>query len=227
MSYFNSRPETSIPISGSNDLFLVHRIFCIGRNYKKHIDEMGYEESDIPFLFFMKPPEAVVTNGQKISIPDFTINFQHEVELVITIGKEGKKISEENALEHVFGYGVGIDLTCRDIQNEAKEKGRPWTLAKSIPDSAPISDITPTNVSGYPKDSNIRLSVNGVIRQNSNLKHMIRSVPKIISYLSQFYTLFPGDIIFTGTPEGVGKLERGDTIFAEIDGLQSLAITIT
>ncbi len=226
MNYFNSRPETSIPISGSNDLFLVHRIFCVGRNYKKHIDEMGYEENDIPFVFFMKPPEAIVTDGQKIAIPDFTNNFQHEAELVIAIGKEGKKIPEENALEHIFGYSVGIDLTCRDIQNEAKKKGRPWTLAKSIPYSAPVSDITPADESGHLNEGNIRLSVNGEIRQNSNLKHMIRSVPKIISNLSQFYTLFPGDIIFTGTPEGVGKLESGDIVFAEIDRLQPLTITI-
>ena len=227
MNYFNSRHETSIPILGSNDLILVHRIFCVGRNYKKHIDEMGYEEKDIPFVFFMKPPEAIVTNGQKIAIPDFTNNFQHEVELVIVIGREGKKIPEVNALEYVFGYSVGIDLTCRDIQNEAKKKGRPWTLAKSIPYSAPVSDITPAGESGHLNEGNIRLSVNGEIRQNSNVKHMIRSVPEIISNLSQFYTFFPGDIIFTGTPEGVGKLESGDTILAEIDGLQPLTITIT
>ncbi|MCH7612517.1 MAG: fumarylacetoacetate hydrolase family protein [Candidatus Marinimicrobia bacterium] len=227
MNYFNSRHETSIPISGSNELFLVHRIFCVGRNYKKHIEEMGYKESDIPFIFFMKPPEAVVTNGQKIAIPDFTNNFQHEVELVIAIGREGLRMSEENALEHVFGYGVGIDLTCRDIQIEAKKKGRPWTLAKSTPYSAPVSDITPANESGHLNEGSIRLSVNGVNRQKSNMKEMIRSVPKIVSEISEIYTLYSGDLIFTGTPEGVGKLEPGDTIFAEIDGLQSLTITIT
>lgn len=227
MSYFNSRPKTSIPISGSNDLLLVYRIFCIGRNYKKHIDEMGYEKSDIPFVFFMKPPEAIVTNGQKIGIPDFTNNFQHEVELVISIGKEGKKISEDNALEYVFGYSVGIDLTCRDIQNEAKKTGLPWTLAKSIPYSAPVSDITLVNKSGHLNEGNICLSVNGVNRQKSNIKEMIRSVSKIISEISKYFTIYPGDLIFTGTPDGVGKLEPGDTIFAEIDGLQSLTITIT
>jgi len=226
MNYFNSRPKTSIPISGSNDLLLVHRIFCVGRNYKKHIDEMGYEESDIPFIFFMKPPESVVTNGAMVEVPIFTRNFQHEVELVISIGKEGKRISEENALEHVFGYGVGIDLTCRDIQNEAKKKGHPWTMAKSTPYSAPVSDITPANESGNLNVGSIRLSVNGAVRQESNINKMIRSVPKIISEISDIYTLYPGDLIFTGTPEGVGKLEPGDTIFAEIDGLQSLTITI-
>lgn len=228
MKDFNDPPKMEVPIAGSDELFSVHRIFCVGRNYRKHIAEMGYKNhnEDVPFVLFLKPPEAIVTNGKKIAIPRFTTNFQHEVELVIAIGKEGEKISIEKAGEYVFGYSVGIDLTCRDIQNESKKKGHPWTLAKSIPHSAPVSDITPVNKSGHPKEGHISLSVNGTNRQEGNINEMIRPVTKIISEISEYFTLYPGDLIFTGTPDGVGKLERGDTILAEIDGLQSLTITI-
>ena len=227
MSFINTPPQISIPITGSAETFPVHQIYCVGRNYQKHISEMGYsQEKTVPFVLFLKPPDAVVQNGQTVCIPGFTNDFQHEVELVIAIKKEGSKISEKLALEHVYGYSVGIDLTCRDLQNEAKNKGRPWTFAKSLQNSAPISDITPVEKCGYLQESNIQLSVNGNIRQKNDLKNMIRPVQKIISELSQFYTLFPGDIIFTGTPDGVGKLEKGDRIFAEIDGLEPLTITI-
>ena len=223
MSYINSPPQISIPIAGQDSTFLVHRIFCVGRNYYKHIAEMGYEETDIPFVYFMKPPEAIGINNSTISIPSFTKNFQYEVELVIAIDTEGSNITSTTAHEHIYGYAVGIDLTCRDIQKEAKKQGKPWTLAKSIPDSAPISSITPVKECGYIKSGTIQLSVNGEERQKSDVKNMIRNPAVIINELSKIYTLFPGDIIFTGTPEGVGKITSGDIIAAKIDGLEPLS----
>lgn len=227
MSFINTPPQISIPIKGKDATFLVHQIYCVGRNYRKHLVEMGYKDTQqVPFVIFIKPSDAVVLNNQEVSIPKFTENFQHEVELVIAIGKEGNNISEKHALDYVYGYSVGIDLTCRDLQAEAKKKGRPWTLAKSLQYSAPISDITPVEKLGYLHEGKIQLSVNCNIRQKSNLKYMIRPVQKIISDISQFYTLYPGDIIFTGTPEGVGKLEKGDKVDAKIDGLEPLTITI-
>ncbi len=226
MKYFNSLPKVSIPIAGSHKEFLIHRIFCIGRNYNKHINEMGYHDVGTPLILFLKPPEAAVPNGIKIPIPHFTQDLQHEVELVVSIGFEGKNIPEKNALKYVFGYSVGIDLTCRDIQKKAKEKGYPWTLAKSIPQSAPMSDITPVSQSGHLKNSHICLSINGKNRQEGQLSDMIRPVSKIISEISDIYTIFPGDLIFTGTLDGVGKLNCGDIVHAEIDKLQSLTITI-
>ncbi len=227
MSFINTPPQISIPIKGKSATFLVHQIYCVGRNYRKHMVEMGYKDTkQVPFVLFLKPSDAVVLNNQEVFIPKFTENFQHEVELVIAIGKEGENISEKHALDFVYGYSVGIDLTCRDLQTDAKKKGRPWTLAKSLQYSAPISDITPVEKCGYLHEGKIQLSVNDNIRQKSNLKHMIRPVQKIISDISQFYTLYPGDIIFTGTPAGVGKLEKGDCIYAEIDGLEPITITI-
>lgn len=226
MNFINSPPKFSVPISESNDSFLVYRIFCVGRNYKKHIQEMGYKDKDIPFIYFLKSPDAVALNGAEIPIPSFTNNFQHEVELVVVIGKKGKNISMKDAGKHILGYSVGIDLTCRDIQNEAKQYGRPWTLAKSIPFSAPISTITTAKVCGNIRTGSIQLTVNNQTRQNSDIVNMIRSPEEIISILSGYTTLFPGDIIFTGTPEGVGKLQKGDTISARIEGLQPLTVSL-
>lgn len=228
MSFINTPPQISIPIKGQDATFLVHQIYCVGRNYRKHMAEMGYKNTkQVPFVLFLKPPAAVVLNNQEVSIPKFTENFQHEVELVIVIGKEGKNITVKNALDFVYGYSVGIDLTCRDLQANAKMKGRPWTLAKSLQNSAPISDITRVENCGHLSEGKIQLRVNNTNRQKSNLKDMIRNVAEIISEISAYYTLYPGDLIFTGTPEGVGKLEKGDNIFAEIEGLQPLTISIS
>lgn len=226
MTYINSPPQISIPITGCDETFLVHRIFCVGRNYQKHIVEMGYEESDTPFVYFMKPSEAIVNNVAEIPIPGFTDDFQHEVELVVAIGKEGSNISAGKALEHIYGYAVGIDMTCRDLQRAAKEQGKPWSLAKSIPNSAPISSITPAEECGHIDSGTIQLIVNGEERQKSDIKNMVRNSAAIVNELSKIYTLYPGDIIFTGTPEGVGSVESGDKIEASIAELKPLSCSI-
>ena len=222
MKYVNSPPKISIPITGSENAFLINRVFCVGRNYQKHVNEMGYTDDETPFVFFMKPNDAIVNSGASIPIPRITNDFQHEVELVVAIGEVGKHISIDNALNHVFGYGVGIDMTCRDLQSKAKEQGKPWTKAKSLPNSAPVSDLTPVESCGHIRTGTIRLAVNGIIRQDSDVSYMIRKVDQIIHELSLMYKLFPGDVIFTGTPEGVGPVSAGDQIKADIEGLSPL-----
>ena len=174
----------------------------------------------------MKPPEAIVNNVAEIPIPGFTDDFQHEVELVVAIGKEGSNISAGIALEHIYGYAVGIDMTCRDLQRAAKEQGKPWSLAKSIPNSAPISSITPAEECGHIDSGTIQLIVNGEERQKSDIKNMVRNSAAIVNELSKIYTLYPGDIIFTGTPEGVGPVESGDKIEASIAELKPLSCSI-
>mgnify|MGYP000008742789 FL=1 len=223
MSFVNTPPQISIPIKGQDTSFLVHRVFCIGRNYKKHIAEMGYQDSETPFVYFMKPPEAIVNSGSEIPIPGFTNDFQHEVELVLAIGESGSNILVDDALNYIFGYAVGIDMTCRDIQKEAKKKGKPWAMAKSIPNSAPVSDLTAVADCGHLFSGTIELSVNGTEKQKSGLENMIRTPAIIIHELSKIYNLQFGDIIFTGTPEGVGQVTAGDKIEASIDGLETLS----
>ena len=227
MKYLNNRNETSIPVVGTSNLLLVHRIFCVGRNYMGHIDEMKYDKSENPFIFFMKPPEAIIRNKSEIKIPSFTNNYEYEIELALIIGKEGKNISVKSAKDYIFGYSVGIDMTCRDIQSDAKRKGLPWTLAKSLPFSAPISDITLFDKTKDLTSGKIELKINNQTKQKSDIKYMIRNTNEIISELSTYYTLYPGDIVFTGTPEGVGSLSPGDRILAEIEGIQSLQVSIS
>lgn len=222
MKYVNSPPKITVPVVDTHDAFLVNRVFCVGRNYQKHVNEMGYTDDETPFVFFMKPNDAIVNSGSSIPIPNITSDFQHEVELVVAIDKEGKDIPVENALDHIYGYAVGIDMTCRDLQTEAKEQGKPWTMAKSLPHSAPVSDLTPIENCGHIRSGSICLSVNGVVQQDSDIKYMIRKVDQIIHELSKMYTLYPGDLIFTGTPEGVGPVNSGDEIRAEIEGLSLL-----
>jgi len=226
MHYVNSPLQITIPVVNSENTFIVNRIFCIGRNYQKHVQEMGYADNQTPFIFFMKPNDAIVLSGSTIPVPEITNNFQHEVEMVLAIGKEGKKIERKYSLEHIYGYAVGIDMTCRDLQEEAKKEGKPWTKAKSLPHSAPISSITPHEYCGHIETGLIHLSVNGKTQQKSDVKYMIRKSDQIIYELSKIYTLFPGDIIFTGTPDGVGPVNHGDMVNAEIEGLAPLSCSI-
>lgn len=225
MNFVNSPPRISIPISGQDNFFHVHRIFCVGRNYRKHISEMGYEDAQTPFVFFMKPPQAIAANGQEIRIPGLTNDFQHEVEMVFAISKAGSEIAIDDALDHIFGYAVGLDMTCRDIHTEVKQKGLPWTVAKSLPYSAPVSTITAVEDCGHLKTGYIQASVNGSLRQKNNLENLIRPPAIIIHELSKIFPICPGDIIFTGTPEGVGQVKSGDKIEAKIEKLETLSCT--
>jgi fumarylpyruvate hydrolase len=218
----------SLPVIGTEARFPVRRIYCVGRNYLAHVREMneGADERDPPF-FFQKPADSIVYDGGVSPYPSLTKSLHHEVELVVAISKGGAFIPREQALEHVFGYGVGVDLTRRDLQTVAKDKGWPWEMGKSFDHSAPLSALAPASDVGHDETRKIRLTVNGKERQSSTVAHMTWSTPEIISKLSEHYRLEPGDIIMTGTPEGVGAINIGDVIEAHVEGLPSLTITIT
>jgi fumarylpyruvate hydrolase len=210
-------------VDGTVARFPVRRIFCVGRNYAAHRAEMGGDDRDPPF-FFSKPADALVASGETIPYARATADLHHEVELVIAIGLGGNDIPVGDALRHVYGYAVGVDLTRRDLQAESKRHGRPWDSAKAFDQSAPLGPIAP--MPGAALEGGIRLSVNGSVRQSAQLADMIWAVPEIIAECSRLWQLAPGDLIFTGTPEGVGPLVSGDRIDAAIDGLPPLHVSI-
>jgi fumarylpyruvate hydrolase len=221
MSLYSSM-HPSAAIAGTTARFPVHRIYCVGRNYGEHVREMGNDPKAEPPVFFMKPPDAVVDNGLGVPYPPRTSNFHHEVELVVAIGDGGADIAAADALAHVFGYAVGNDLTRRDLQNELKAHGRPWDVSKAFDHSAPVAPIRRAAPHGHVTRGRIWLTVNGEQRQSADITDMIWTVPQIIAELSTFFRLEPGDLIFTGTPAGVGPLKRGDRIECGIDGLEIL-----
>ena len=215
-----------VPVSGCETFFPVRRIYCVAKNYSAHVREMGGDERDPPF-FFQKPRDAIVLNGSDVAYPKLTSNFHHEIELVVAIGVAGEHIASGDAADHVFGLAVGIDLTRRDLQFEAKKAGKPWEIAKAFDHSAPITEIVPTNGATLPTSGTIGLSVNGETRQSADLSDMTWGGAEVISTLSTHYKLEAGDLIFTGTPAGVGPLLPGDSILGSIDGLPDLRINIT
>jgi acylpyruvate hydrolase len=202
-------------ITGSGETFDVRKIFCIGRNYADHAKEMNAAIPDAP-VFFLKPPTAVIGEGEAIHIPSISKELHHEVEMTVLIGRGGKDILRGNALNHVAGYGIGLDMTLRDVQSEAKKKGLPWTLAKGFDTSAPISHFVPAADVTDPNELEVRLDVNGVLRQHSNTNNFIFKIDELIAYISQFFTFERGDIIFTGTPEGVAPASNGDRLEAQL-----------
>lgn len=216
----------AIPVHGSSALFPVRRIYCIGRNYADHAREMGGDPHREPPFFFGKPNDAVVPGGGAVTYPALTSSLHYEVELVVALSKGGRDISSSEARDCIFGYAVGIDLTRRDLQAKAKEKGQPWDTAKGFDQSAPISPITPVSAGGHPEAGAIWLSVNGVEKQRGDLAQMTWQVPEVIAHISRFVALAPGDLIFTGTPSGVGPILRGDRVRCGIDGLGELEIVV-
>jgi fumarylpyruvate hydrolase len=216
----------SVKVQDSASRFPVHRIYCVGRNYAEHAREMGSDPTREPPFFFSKPADAIVPNNTPVPYPPRTQNFHHEVELVIAIGKGGRNILTSNALDHVFGYAVGNDLTRRDLQKQAKDVGKPWDVSKGFDHSAPIAAIRPVSTKGHVTSAAIWLKVNDELRQQANVADLIWSVPEIIAELSTLFELQPGDLIFTGTPAGVSALKVGDRIEAGIEGLESLSTTI-
>jgi fumarylpyruvate hydrolase len=216
----------SVAIEGSDARFPVHRIYCVGRNYAAHVREMGATPEREPPCFFMKPADAVVPNGAAVPYASRTSNLHHEIELVVAIGHAGRDLRRDTALGHVFGYAVGNDLTRRDLQAAARNAGLPWDVAKGFDRSAPIAAIRPVAAAGHVAEGRIWLEVNGQVRQEANLAEMIWSVPDILVELSSLFELQPGDLIFTGTPAGVGPVQRGDTLVGGIDGLETLRTTI-
>ncbi len=214
-----ARPaRAAVPVAGGG-LFPLRRIFCVGQNYAEHAREMGGDPSRNPPFFFTKPTDAVVINGAEAAYPGRTENLHHEIELVVALGEGGAEIPVAEAESHIFGYAAGLDLTRRDLQAEAKKAGRPWDMAKGFDASAPIGLIHPAALTGHPRAGRIALTVNGEIRQQGDLKDMTWSVAEIISILSSYVALAPGDLIFTGTPAGVGSLRRGEVLRGAIDGV--------
>ena len=215
-----------LSVAGTNNIFPVHRIYCVGQNYSDHMYEMGSNpKRDAPF-FFSKPADAASNRNSKISYPTSTKNLHHEIEMVVAIGVKGGKIIKSDAHNHIFGYTVGLDLTRRDLQMEAKKKSRPWSVAKGFDHSAPCSVLHKVDEVGYLEKGRIALKVNGEIRQQGDISEMIWSVPEIISILSEFFELCPGDLIFTGTPSGVGPLKRGDKLEGVVEKLTKLEIKV-
>ena len=222
-------PTVSVPVVGRAERFPVHRIYCVGRNYEEHAKEMGFTGREPPF-FFLKPADAIVVAdaGQTASVPypSLTKNLHHEIELVAAIGTGGKNIKAADALQHVFGYAVGLDLTRRDLQGEMKKQGRPWCIGKAYDQSAPIGPITPADQAGDVANAAIWLQVNGADRQRSNVAKLIWNLAETIEHLSAAWELQPGDLIYTGTPEGVNAVVSGDTLSGGVDGLVPITVKI-
>jgi fumarylpyruvate hydrolase len=223
---FAPHAVTTVAVNGTTQRFPVHRIYCVGRNYAAHAREMGNDPEREPPFFFSKPADAIVPNHASVAYPPRTADLHHEIELVIALGKGGRNIALAQALEHVFGYAVGNDLTRRDLQSAAKDQGRPWDTAKGFDGSAPITAITPAAVVGHPVRGRIWLNVNGQPRQQGDLADLIWSVAEIIAELSTLFELAAGDLIFSGTPAGVGPVRPGDRLQGGIDGLDTLVTTI-
>lgn len=217
----------SLPVAGDARRFAVNRIYCVGRNYADHAREMGHDPDREPPFFFMKPASAIVTDGENMQYPSLSNDVHHEIEMVVAIGKGGANIAADKALDHVYGYGVGLDMTRRDLQGEAKKMGRPWDTGKAFDQSAPCSALVPIAECGHPSKGSIRLMVNGEVRQEGDLNQLIWNVPDTIAYLSTLFTLQAGDLIFSGTPAGVGPIKKGDVLEGEVVGLPVLKTRIT
>jgi fumarylpyruvate hydrolase len=226
MNYvFPPAPQVSVPVAGSDARFPVRRVYCVGRNYADHAKEMGADTREPPF-FFSKPADALVPGGGDVVYPLATSNLQHEVELVVALGKGGTNIPLEQALGYVFGYAVGFDLTKRDLQQRSKDKGHPWDMGKGFDQGGPIGAIQPVSAVGHPAHGAVWLKVNGEFRQNGDLEQMSWKVAEVIANLSTYVALAPGDLIFTGTPAGVSTIVRGDVIEGGVAGVGELQIRL-
>jgi fumarylpyruvate hydrolase len=223
-------PLPAVPVAGSDDFFPVRHIYCVGRNYAEHAREMGGDATKEPPFFFTKAADAVlpVAAGAtgRMRYPPGTGDLHHEIERVVAIGKSGARLDAARAADVVFGYAVGLDMTRRDLQNEMREKKRPWDIGKSFAQAAPIAPIHPVSAVGHPARGAIRLAVNGALRQQGDLADMIWDVPHTLAFLSRYYELLPGDLVFTGTPSGVAAVVPGDRLEGHVDGLAPLSIVV-
>jgi fumarylpyruvate hydrolase len=233
MSFVFTPPSiVGLPIVGSSDLFPVRRVYCVGRNYAAHAREMGFDPDREPPFFFCKPNDDAsivpVPAGETVGIPypDQTANYHYEAELVVLIGQGGRDIAVEDAAKHIYGYAVGLDMTRRDLQMKMREQGRPWEIGKAFDFSAPIGPVRKLADAGEISSGAISLEVNGETRQKSDIRNLIWSVNEVIANLSTLFALQPGDLIFTGTPEGVGQVQRGQTMRVRIDGLDPISVRI-
>jgi fumarylpyruvate hydrolase len=222
---FEPQPIPVLPVRGSDRLFPVHRIYCVGRNYAEHAIEMGHDPNREPPFFFQKNPDTLVVNGE-FPYPDKSSDVHHEFELVVALARGGKDIPVERALDCVFGYAVGLDMTRRDLQGEAKKLGRPWEVGKAFEFAAPCSEIVPSAAIGHPAQGAVWLKVNGEMRQKGDLAQLIWKVPEVIAYLSGLFALKPGDLIFSGTPAGVAAVKRGDRLHGGVEGVGELEVRV-
>jgi fumarylpyruvate hydrolase len=216
----------SVEIAGRVERFPLHRVYCVGWNYAEHVREMGFTTDREPPIFFLKPLDAITPSGSTVTYPPATGNLHYEIELVVAIGRGGLNITQNAALEHVWGYGVGIDMTRRDLQAVAKQRGQPWEASKSFDQSAPMSAIHSVDTAGHPSSGRIWLEVNGEVRQDGDIGQLIWKVPEIIEHLSALFHLRAGDLIFTGTPAGVSPIVPGDVLRGGVDGLATIDIDI-
>jgi fumarylpyruvate hydrolase len=223
---FPPAPIPAVAVQGRSERFPVRRIFCVGRNYAEHAREMGMDPEREPPFFFTKPADAVVADGSRIAFAARTANLHHEIELVLALGSGGRDIPVASAVDHIFGYAVGLDLTRRDLQAAARKEGRPWDTAKGFDQSAPISAIVPAAEIGHPQRGRIQLAVNGSLRQQGDIADMIWKIPEIVAELSTYFELAAGDLIYSGTPAGVGPIQRGDRLEGSIEGVGTLSISI-
>jgi fumarylpyruvate hydrolase len=226
---FTPPAQAVVPVAGSAQMFPVHRVYCVGRNYVEHAKEMGHTGREAPF-FFLKPADALLpvaagaTGG--MPYPAMTSDLHHEIELVVAIGKAGRDIPAAQAGNYIWGYAVGLDMTRRDLQGEAKKLGRPWDTGKGFDKSAPIAPLHPLSETGLLEKGNIRLDVNGAARQNSDISKLIWNVAETIEHLSRYFELQPGDLIFSGTPEGVAAVQKGDLLEGSVEGLTPLRVKV-
>lgn len=231
MTYVLPAPaQASLPVAGSTDRFAIRRVYCVGRNYAAHAREMGFDPTREPPFFFCKPADAVVPveTGETVAVnyPPLTKEYHHELELVVAIGKAGRNIKVEDALHYVWGYAVGLDMTRRDLQLTLRDKGRPWELGKAFDQSAPIGPLHAAASIGHVDKGEIKLLVDGAVKQKSDITHLIWSVPEVVANLSTYFELQPGDIIMTGTPEGVGAVTRGQTMIGSIEKLGEIRVNV-
>ncbi|MFG1283043.1 fumarylacetoacetate hydrolase family protein [Xanthobacter autotrophicus] len=227
VSYVFAPPAVpTLPIVGSDDHFPVHRIYCVGRNFADHAVEMGHDPNKEPPFFFQKNPDTLVPHGATIAYPKMSQDVHHEIELVVALKAGGEDIPLERALDCVFGYAVGLDLTRRDLQGEAKKLGRPWEVGKAFEEAAPCSALVPAATIGHPDAGRIFLKINGSVKQEGNLNQMIWKVPEMITTLSTLFRLAPGDLIFAGTPAGVGPISKGDVLEGGVEGVGELRLTV-
>ncbi len=223
---FAPHPIPTLPIRGSDKLYPVHRIYCVGRNYAEHAIEMGHDPNREAPFFFQKNPDTLVLSGGTFPYPDASKDVHHELEMVVALKSGGKDIPLDQALSHVFGYAVGLDMTRRDLQGEAKKLGRPWEVGKAFESAAPCSEIVPASAIGHPSEGAVWLTINGEPRQKGDLNQLIWKVPEMIAYLSGLFELRAGDLIFSGTPAGVGPVKRGDVLHGGVDGVGELKVTV-
>ena len=219
-------PLAYLPVRGAKAVFPVHRIYCVGRNYAAHAIEMGHDPTREEPFFFQKNPDNLVIGGGDFPYPDRSNDVHHEIELVVALAEGGKNIPADNALDCVYGYAVGLDMTRRDLQAQCKKAGRPWEIGKAFEHSAPCGDIVPASEIGHPDEGAVWLKVDGEIRQEGNLNQLIWKVPEMIAYLSGLFELKPGDLIMSGTPSGVGKVQRGAVLHGHIDHVGDLRVKV-